>query len=239
MNLILFTREETRHPLPIADPRATHLLKILRRKTGEPFDAGIVNGPRLKGVILNRTTDFLELEFTDAGMPPPLHPVALLVGLPRPQTARKILQEVTSLGVAVIHFAATEKSEPSYAASRLWSTGEFHRHLIAGAEQAFTTRIPEVHRHASLAAALDLLAANRTAIALDNYEAVGSLRDFTPPTEKPLLLALGAERGWSNPERDLLRSRGIPLVRLGENVLRTETACLCALAILLAKLGLL
>src|SRR5690606_38650587 len=139
MNLILFTEPEISQPLPLADPRAIHILQTLRRKTGDDFDSGIVNGSRGKSVIREISTRHLLLEFRPTENPPPLHPVSLLVGLSRPQTMRKILQETTSLGIAELHFVLTEKGEPSYAESKLWSTGEYRRHLIAGAEQAFTT----------------------------------------------------------------------------------------------------
>lgn len=234
MNLILFSKEETEAPLPLDDPRAQHLLKTLRRLPGDTFDAGIVNGARIRGTLREIRIDSLLLEFREVAPPPPLHPVGLLVGLSRPQTARKILRETTSLGVSEIHFCRTEKGEPSYAESKLWTTGEYRRHLIAGAEQAFTSRIPEIEHHGSLAAALDALAVDREIVALDNYETTGRLRDHRPSGGRSLLI-VGSERGWSAGERDVLRARRIPLLALGTNVLRTETAALCGLALLLAK----
>jgi 16S rRNA (uracil1498-N3)-methyltransferase len=236
MNLILFREEEILPTLPITDPRAQHLVQTLRRRPGDTFDAGLINGPSLKGTLLAIGTDFLHIDFQTGSSPPPLHPVALLIGVPRPQTARKILQEATSLGAEEIHFTRTEKGEPSYADSKLWATGEYHRHLIAGAEQAFTTRIPKVKQHPSLAAALDELQPGREAVALDNYEATAPLSGYRPNQDR-CLIAIGSERGWSSAERDLLRSRHIPLLGLGRNVLRTETACLCALTLILAQQG--
>jgi RsmE family RNA methyltransferase len=236
MNLILFREEEILAPLPTHDPRAQHLLLTLRRHPGETFDAGIINGPRLQGTIQATTADSLHLAFQTREPPPPLHPVALLVGVPRPQTARKILQEATSLGAEEIHFTRTEKGEPSYADSKLWTTGEYQRHLIAGAEQAFTTRIPKVKHHLHLTAALDELHPGRDAVALDNYEATARLSQHRPTLPR-CLVVIGSERGWSSAERNLLRSRHIPLLSLGSNVLRTETACLCALALILAQQG--
>lgn len=235
MNLILFTEQETAQPLPLADPRAVHILRTLRRQIGDVFDAGVINGPKGKAILREFSCENLILEFHLQEAPPPLHPISLLVGLSRPQTMRKILQETTSLGIGELHFVATEKGEPSYAESKLWSTGEFTRHLTAGAEQAFTTRIPSVRQHASLADALDdLQPTHPSAIALDNYEATGPLRDFSP-TELPCFLAVGSERGWSARERDLFRNRNIPLLQLGTNVLRTETATLCGLSLILAS----
>ncbi|HLS27646.1 MAG TPA: RsmE family RNA methyltransferase [Opitutales bacterium] len=238
MNLILFSPDEIGHPLSTEDPRAVHLLRTLRRQEGDLFDAGVVNGDRLKGRISAITSDALSLAFETVETPPPLHPVLLLVGLPRPQTARKILQEATSLGVCAIHFVKTEKGESSYAKSRLWSTGEYRRHLIAGAEQAFTTRIPEIVHHEKVADALNEISPDLPGIALDNYEATGFVRDYQPPPSG-CFVAVGSERGWSAKERDSFREREIPLLQLGTHVLRTETASLCALALILARLKLL
>jgi 16S rRNA (uracil1498-N3)-methyltransferase len=238
MNLILFTEQELAQPLPLSDPRSTHILQTLRRQPGEAFDAGLLNGPRGKASLMEKREDGLLLDFLPGEDPPSLYPISLLIGLSRPQTMRKILQEATSMGTGEIHVVATDKGEPSYAGSKLWSTGEYHRHLIAGAEQAFTTRVPPVHFHPNLAAALDLLLQRHEAVALDNYEATGPLRAYRPPN-LPCLLAVGSERGWSPSERTLFRRHEVPLCQVGTNVLRTETAALCGLTLLLANLELL
>ncbi len=51
MNLILFELPETQRPLPIDDPRARHVLEVLRRRVGESFDAGLIDGPRGKATV--------------------------------------------------------------------------------------------------------------------------------------------------------------------------------------------
>ncbi|HWA08191.1 MAG TPA: RsmE family RNA methyltransferase [Opitutaceae bacterium] len=236
MNLILFEAAETEVPLPRSDPRARHILDILRRPVGGTFDAGLVNGHRGKGALVEIGEQALTLRFTWGELPPPLDPITLVLGLPRPQTARKILQEAAALGVGTLDFFAAEKGEPDYAQSTLWSSGEWRRHLIAGAEQAFDTRLPEVTFRLPLAEVLAALPAGGTRLALDNYEASGPL-SATAMTA-PVVLALGPERGWSARERDLLRGRGFTLVHLGRRVLRTETAVVAAVTLAKAELGL-
>lgn len=217
---------------------------MLRRRPGDRFDAGIADGPIGKGTILSVGPDGLAWRFEPAGPTPEPDPVALIVGLPRPQTARKILADAASLGVRSMHFVRTEKGEPGYADSTLWSSGEWRRHVRAGVEQAFATRIPEVSWGGSLASALEAAGIGTTesdraaaVIALDNYEAAAPLG--IARLSAPLIVAVGPERGWSAAERDLLRARGAVLVHLGPRVLRTETACVAALAVSKARLGLL
>src|SRR5205814_309293 len=127
------------------------------------------------------------LDFTWGDETAPLDEITLIVGLPRPQTARKILEEATALGLKAIHFVATEKGEPGYATSRLWSTGEWRRHLIEGAAQAFTTRLPLVTSGRPLAGVLRELPPARTRLALDNYEARLSLGAAS--VDLPLVIA--------------------------------------------------
>ncbi|HEY5226904.1 MAG TPA: RsmE family RNA methyltransferase [Opitutaceae bacterium] len=232
MNLILLEPGEAAAPLPGTDPRAVHILTVLRRKAGDLFDAGIVNGPRGKASIVSIGPSGIEFTFKATSESPPADPIHLLVALPRPQTARKILNEATTLGIASLRFFHSEKGEPSYASSALWSTPEWRRHLREGAAQAFDTRIPEVLHAASLGEAIAALPAGCVRTALDNYEASGPLRPVMRTV--PLALAFGPERGWSAAERNSLKAEGFVLSHLGERVLRTETAVVAALAIVKA-----
>ncbi len=238
VNIILFRPSEVELPLPRNDPRAQHLLAVLRRQPGDTFDAGIINGPRGKGTLVSVEQGRVLITFAWGDFPPALAPLTLLIGLPRPQTARDILREATTLGVAAMHFVRTEKGEASYADSSLWHSGAWEECVINGAAQAFCTRLPGVTHGRSLVEAIAAQPAGETRLALDNYESPAALSQAAVPAGRPVVLALGAERGWSPAERTLLREGGFTFVHLGERVLRTETACLAAVTLLRAKLGL-
>jgi len=237
VNLILFSPAEIVRPLPVDDRRAVHVLRVLRRREGETFDAGLVNGPRGKGTVVAISPEALTLSFVWTAEPPPLDPIILIVGLPRPQTARDILRDATSLGVAAIHFVVTEKGERNYADSTLWTSGEWQRHLIAGAEQAFDTRLPEITHGRPLLEAMGALPPDATRLALDHYEASAPL-SAQPLSAGAIVLAFGPERGWSNAERASLRGSGFAFGHLGPRVLRVETAVTAAVALMKAKRGL-
>ncbi len=239
MNLILFEPGEIDGTLAAGDPRARHLFEVLKLAPGEEFDAGVVNGPRGRAWI--RETDGAGMRFGHRfsleARPAP--PVALVVGLSRPQTMRRVLRDCTSLGVREMLFAPTETGEASYASSGLWERGEYRRHLLDGAQQAATTSIPEVRLFPSLRLCLDALPASSARLALDNVEASIALASFglLGPSSALVFLAVGSERGWTPSERELLRSRAFTLARLGSRILRTESACLSALTLVLARLG--
>jgi len=238
MNLVLLQPEECAHPLPLRDPRAQHVIEVLRCGCGDSFDCGRVNGPRGKATIVRMDGAGLHLDITWQASPPPrLAPLTLLLGLPRPQTVRKIVSEATTLGVGRLVFFPAERGEPSYGQSSLWHSGEIERLLLAAVAQAFCTRMPALDRVESLAHALEATANHPTRLALDNYEATEPLGSC-PLAGAPIALALGPERGWSGSERALLRQGGCQLVHLGARVLRMETACCAGVSILKTRMAL-
>jgi 16S rRNA (uracil1498-N3)-methyltransferase len=237
VNIILFSPSEVELPLPRRDARARHILTVLRRQPGDQFDAGLINGPRGKATLLEVGPEALQLAFAWGEPPPELPPLQLILGLPRPQTARDLLREGTALGVAAMDFVRTERGEASYAKSSLWADREWHELLVAGAAQAFCTRLPSLRHSHSLSEAIAAIPTGCTRLALDNYEAAAALASLSLPGSPRVVLALGAERGWSDRERTLLRQSEFQFVHLGPRVLRMETATISAVTLVKAKQG--
>jgi len=236
MNLILFSEQADRYTLDPGDPRFDHVRGVLRARPGDRFMVGVVNGPRGDATVTELHERSLEIAVTwDAEPmrpPPPMH---LLLAIPRPATARKVLFDATTLGVRHFHFFQAEKSDPAYARSGLWTSDEWRRQVWLGAEQAFSTHLPKLDLADDLTSALETLPSGGTRLALDVYEGARSLAG-APVSTLPAILALGGERGWSARERDLLRGAGFTLCSLGQRVLRVETAATAALALILAQL---
>jgi RsmE family RNA methyltransferase len=239
MNIVLFEPGEWKEPLVATDPRALHLTEILKLAPGDRFAAGEVGG--LVGTLefAGYTGQALILarpEWTSA--PPPPSRVKVLVGTPRPPTARRLLKDLTTLGAAELHFVATDLGDKSYLMSTLWK-GEFVQNLKEGAAQTRTTLLPKVERHQSLRRALTAAEAESPAGRIwfdeggpgwDHHE-VHTLA----AAGGTLWIALGPERGWSAAERTLLADRGWSVAGLGPRTLRTETACGLTLGIAVLK----
>ena len=238
MNLILFEEPFESIWLAANDERARHLRTVLRAEVGSLVYVGFVNGSIARTqVVASDPAGRYELKVVATEPAPDLLPIHLLIGLPRPHTARRILFEAASLGVRSMHFFQTSKSEPSYAKSRLWQTDEWRDRLLRGVEQAFGTRLPEVGLHADMLSAMAKLPEASAKIALDNYEADDSLGSVLLDHDDTVVIATGPERGWSAEERAVFREKNWSLAHLGPNVLRTETACVAAVAALAARLG--
>lgn len=238
MNVILFHEIEVEHPLPRNDARAVHILDVLRLPIGGKFDAGLINGALGKGTLVSADTECLILDFAWGNTPPPLYPLHLLIGMPRPQTSRDILRDATTLGVTSLDFFLSARSENSYSQSSLWKSGEWQKCVINGAAQAFCTRLPGITHSQTLIDSLQRIPPDTSRVALDNYEAAEPLSCYRPHTAQPVIVAVGSERGWAPRERSLLRASGFTLFHLGPRVLRTETACVAAITLIKAKLGL-
>jgi RsmE family RNA methyltransferase len=249
VNIILFEDSELDRPLPRRDERAIHLLKVLHKKTGDSFDAGILGGAlgtgRIESIRLDGAVTF-SLDLKDP--PPPRFPVRVAVGFPRPIQIRRLLRDLSSLGVEAVDLVGTELGEKSYRDTKLLSGGGARAALIEGAVQARDTSIPVLSPYASLELWLEErpweipgnggFAGSRTRllIALDNVRPEGAFARF-PVLGRPMVLAVGPERGWSEKERDMLEKAGFIRLSMGKRALRTETACVAAAALALEKIG--
>jgi RsmE family RNA methyltransferase len=239
MNIILFDSPFESKRLEASDPRAQHIFKVLRARVGTKVFLGFVNGLRARAeVTLVEADGAISLRVLATELAPKSLPIRLLIGLPRPHTAKRVLFEAASMGVQDLHFFEAERGEPSYAKSRLWTSDEWQERLRLGTEQSFGTHVPEVGMHTDLQSAISFLQGEGAHLALDNYEATGSLSQVLSADARAAVIALGPERGWSPNERDTFRKNGWKLAHLGAHVLRLETACTAAVAATAAILDL-
>ena len=235
MNIVLFASESCRQSLPVTDHRARHLLEVLKCQPGSRFRAGVVNGPVGVGTIVAIDQDRMQIELCCTTDPVAPTDITLIVGLPRPPSAAKILYQGAAIGCRAIHFVHTGLSDRNYAMSRLWQRAEWRRHVLDGAQQAAATIVPEVTCGEPLLGVLQRLAEGVELVALDRE--AGARRLGAVGVQAPLVLAVGPERGWSAQDRDTLAGRDFTFCTLGARILRVETACVAALAIAKAQLG--
>jgi RsmE family RNA methyltransferase len=233
VNLVLITADEASSGLQPDDPRARHLRETVGLAVGGSFHVGIENG--LRG-IATITALAPKLTFS-VGWEKSAQsrlPLTVLIGLPRPQTAKKVLHDLASLGAARLIFFESAKGDPGYLTSSLWKDGEWREQVLKGTEQACSTLVPEVTRVGSLGEALVGLEANAWKLALDPYEATGAPEISAPA--KAAVLAIGPERGFADEEREALRAAGFAFAHLGDRILRVEAAALVGGALMLAQL---
>lgn len=249
MNLILFEPAELGKPLPKRDDRTVHLVKVLHKKAGDTFEAGIWGGSMGIGTIEALHPDgSLDFSLDLTTPPPPRLPIRVAVGFPRPIQLRRLLRDLSSLGVSAIDLVLTDLGDKAYRDTALLTDGGAQASLREGAVQSRDTTVPTLSTYPSLADWLEKSPwtdsprfvgpspGKWTLLAPDNVRPQGSMGDLGP-LNGGLVIAIGSERGWSERERALLESRGFMRVSLGPRALRTETACVAAVVLGMEKIG--
>jgi RsmE family RNA methyltransferase len=245
MNIILFEGREAEMPLQKRDSRTIHLLKTLHKKAGDEFDVGLLEGCLGTGRIESIGPDgSLHFTLNLKEAPPPRLPIRMAVGFPRPIQLRRLLRDLSNMGLAAIDLLGTDLGEKSYRNTNLLSDGGSRAALIEGAVQARDTRLPVLRVFPDVRSWLSeqpwedaaLPQPGPLLIAADNVRPQGSFAGLEAEG-RTVVLAVGSERGWSDRERDLLEAAGFLRLSLGKRALRTETACVAAAALVMEKTG--
>lgn len=251
MNICLFEAREicAALPLPANDERALHIKKILKKKVGDTFAAGIIDGKAGVATITKIGEEgkpdegAIYFSFKECSDGKKLFPLEMIIGFPRPIQLKRLLRDMAALGVRSVHLAGTELGEKSYLESSLAQESEVRKMLYEGTVQAGGTHIPKNFIYSSIRECLDNFDErqnqNQIKIALDNVNPKFALAKFlkeNPVEAKSVVAAIGSERGWTNAERDLLESRGFVRLGMGERTMRTETAATVAASIILAQM---
>ena len=237
MNIILLEDHELGHSLSRRDERTVHLLKVLHKKAGDIFEAGILGGMRGTGKIEKINFDgsiFISINAIET--PPPRLQIRTAIGFVRPIQIKRILRDLSNFGVAAIDLFGTDMGERSYRDTKLFDNGGAQAALIEGAVQARDTILPNLSLYDNLDKWLrarpweEGSARTPMLLALDNVRPEGAMKHLGT-TNRPAVLAIGPERGWSDRERDLFEKAGFLRMSLGSRALRTETACTAAVTL--------
>ena len=241
MNIILLEEHELGRPLPRRDERTIHLLKVLHKKQGDTFEAGILGGKRGTGRIEKINFDGSIMVAIHASLPPaPRLNLRMAVSFVRPIQLRRIFRDLSNIGVSAVDLIGADLGEKSYRDTKLLINGGAQAAFIEGAVQAHDTQIPIFNLYDNLETWLKECPWEKTAripllLAMDNVNAEGSLFNVSP-TSRPVVISIGPERGWSDRERELFEKAGFLRLSMGNRALRTETACVAAAALIMEKI---
>ena len=242
MNICLFSENELSMPLPLKDERAEHIIKILHKKAGDSFTAGIIGGQSGTAVISSINDDGISFDFTAEGDGKPLTSLDMVIGFPRPIQLKRLLRDIAALGVGRVFLTGTDLGEKSYMQSTLVEKGAAYKMLLDGTVQAGSTHIPELFLFKSLDECLSEIekgGEKLCRLALDNVNPSCRLADAVKSDSdaERYIAAIGSERGWTDRERRLLETKGYVRCGMGERIMRTETAATVAGAIILSGIG--
>lgn len=165
---------------------------------------------------------------------PPLR-IVLAQGISRGDKMDYTVQKAVELGVNAIQPLFTERGGVDLTGERLLRKVQHWRSIIVGAcEQCGQNRLPELHQPLPLMAWLEQPAAGLRLV-LEPTARCG-LREISAPMDQISLL-IGPEGGLSVAEIAKALATGFVGVRLGQRILRTETAGVAVLAAVQALWG--
>ena len=243
MNICLFTNDEISKPLPRKDERAEHIIKVLHKKEGDSFTAGIIGGQSGLARIREIRDEGILFDFSGSGDGKPLTRLEMIIGFPRPIQLKRLLRDIAALGVCRVHLTGTDLGEKSYMQSNLVERGSAYQMLLDGTVQAGSTHVPELCLYKTLDECLNTVGDEGILLALDNVNPSARLAEAVRSRgasgaaagKERIVAAIGSERGWTDRERRLLESKGFVRCGMGQRIMRTETAATVAGAIILSE----
>ncbi len=214
-----------------------HIKNVLRMKIGDKFLISLD-----KKSSLCQIEDFLdnqvvakviEYDYQDTSLGIEIY---LFQGLPKSDKLELIIQKAVELGVHAIIPVQMERSIAKIEPNKVKSKTERYQSIAkSAAEQSKRTIIPEVTEPTSLKLALEK--AKEMDLFLIPYENQKGIEN----TKKALFsikkgfkvgVLIGPEGGFSDKEIELATAVGTP-ISLGKRILRTETASITALSMLM------
>ena len=236
-------------PLAKDDERAQHIIKVLHKKEGDSFAAGIIGGGAGRAVITQIEGGRIFYEFQTETDGKTLFPLKMIIGFPRPIQLKRLLRDIAALGVSEVHLTGTELGEKSYLNSSLVERGAAYKMLLDGAAQAGSTHIPSLCMQKTLSQTIECIRGEGRGVAafvggvksqktlrlaFDNIHPATDIKAALRNAEpiESVYAAIGSERGWTDKERSLLEEAGFIRVGMGERIMRTETAATAAAAII-------
>ncbi|HID69661.1 MAG TPA: 16S rRNA (uracil(1498)-N(3))-methyltransferase [Desulfobacterales bacterium] len=232
MNIILFEKDELADStILLSDHRAKHIVKVLQSLEGDTLRVGMLDGKTGEATVVSVKRKYpfvveLYVNLNDQPIPPPA--IDLLLALPRPIMLKRILSQVTALGVEAIYLLNANRVEKSFWEAGILEEKEYRPHLIHGLEQAVDTRLPHIQIHRRFRPfaedVLPELASQYTKLLLAHPSATENLSGCLAGSNGRILYAVGPEGGWVDFEVAKLLSAGMQPFSMGNRILKVDTA---------------
>ena len=230
------------HTVTIEGSDVNHIKNVLRMKRGERVRISSTSGKNYFGEIAEFSSDMVLVAITQECAPDTELPsrIYLFQGLPKSDKMELIIQKAVELGACEIIPVAMKncvvKLDEKKAAAK---TARWQEIAKSAAKQSKRSVIPTVGRPVSYQEAL--AAAAELDVALIPYENERGMAATREAIEaivpgQSIGILIGPEGGFSDGEIALARERDMQLISLGGRILRTETAGLATLSVLMYHL---
>ena len=239
MNCILLPETSFQHGSAYINDltQITHVNKVLTAKVGDALKIGQLGGKLGSAIIENIAPDSIQLSDIQISInPPPKLNLTVVLALPRPKVLRRLIMDMTALGVNDIILINSYRTQKSYWQSPMLA--RLDEFVLEGLQQGVDTVAPRISLQKRFKPFVEdelaSLITNR-AIVAHPYSALSFAQyrqnlENTEPAHRsvnsllPSMVFIGAEGGWIDYEVELLAEQGCMAVNIGPRILRTEAA---------------
>ena len=210
-----------------------HIARSLRMHTGDALTLSDGAGTDYTGEIESITGDTVMVRLKNRSEP--TLRVTLYPGMPKADKLELITQKAVELGVTKIVPVLTSRSVSRPDAKSVSKKQErLQRIALEAAKQSGRGIIPEIGKMTDLESALKTAPGKKILFYEGGGEALGTL---VSPDEAEVSVFIGPEGGFDAAEVQLAKQYGATPATLGPRILRTETAPLAALSVLMYITG--
>lgn len=220
----------------VTGDEAHHAVAVRRLRVGEQVMLTDGAGTSAPGTVSSTgkrvfTVEVAEVNHTDRATPA----ITVVQALPKGDRGELAVEVLTEIGVATIVPWAASRSVALWRGERAAkSHAKWAATAREAAKQARRSWFPEVTELASTDAVLARLAEADMAVVL-HEKATDFLSGVDVVASGNIALVVGPEGGISDEELELFTAAGVTPVRLGQEVLRTSTAGVAAVAAILSR----
>jgi 16S rRNA (uracil1498-N3)-methyltransferase len=222
----------------LSGPEGRHAATVRRLAPGERVDVADGEGQVAECVVTGARGGTLELAVLARREEPPPSPAIVVVqAIPKGDRGQLAVEMLTEAGADEVVPWQAERCVARWRDERgLRSLERWRAAAREAAKQARRARVPRVAAAERTDEVARRVAAASLAVLL-TPEAPGSLADTPLPSGGELMVIVGPEGGVSAAEEWSLTAAGARPARLGPAVLRTSTAGVVAVSVLLSRLG--
>lgn len=219
-----------------------HIKSVLRLKVGDMIEVADGTGKEYQAEIgsINSDSVFAVIKETFLTQKEPPLDVYLLQGLPKGEKMEFIIQKCTEIGIKKIIPISTERSVVQLNKEKASKRCErWQRIATEAAKQCQRSIIPEVGLLGNLKQILETLPPDTIIIMPWESEKTKGMKETLEGLKLtgPIAILIGPEGGFTEQEVNLAFEYGAKIVSLGPRILRTETAGLVSLTMVLYHLG--
>lgn len=214
-----------------------HAVSVRRITAGEQVDLTDGAGVRLECVVTSVVgKDQARLSVVDRIVEPEPTPRFVVVqAIPKGDRGELAVEVLTEIGVDVVVPWSASRCVVQWKGERGAKSAErWRRTAREAAKQAHRSWLPDVRPVASTAEVARLLADAAVPLVL-HEEATDPLGAVALPADGDVVVVVGPEGGITPAELDAFGAAGAKVVRLGPTVLRTSTAGVAALGVLMSR----